>query len=356
MKESIGYTVSLNIMIVFITIIVAFLCAALIYFKSNKVSNVITSAIEKYEGYEDAQNEINMQLSSLGYGSHSIEAKCRRETEILDEGAASGKCNLLGDEFVNAQGQKGYCVYSCFEEDNFDADGKYQGEYYYYKIRTNMMVTVPILNDFLDIPIYSNTNRLYNFGKAGSLVEETLPEYICTRAASSRYGNVPQGNFVPGDEYNCNVNGTDIYPFYVIKNEGQNVLLLAAENIDNTGYENKHTIYENWNVVTRLPSMNDINYGPERYELGRHVRIITDSSPFTKNIGSCGGGGSAKNSPYWLVERSVYTTVNAVGDAWVVCMQDESRAALDGWTIQYRGTVNKAGVRPVIKVSEDDME
>jgi hypothetical protein len=51
MKESIGYTVTLNIMIVFITIIVAFLCAALIYFKSNKVSNIITSGIEKYEEY-----------------------------------------------------------------------------------------------------------------------------------------------------------------------------------------------------------------------------------------------------------------------------------------------------------------
>ena len=65
MKESIGYTVSLNIMIVFITIVVAFLCAALIYFKSNKASNIITSAIEKYEEYgTEAQNEINMQLTS----------------------------------------------------------------------------------------------------------------------------------------------------------------------------------------------------------------------------------------------------------------------------------------------------
>ena len=43
MKESVGYTVSLNIMIVFITIVVAFLCAALIYFKSNKAGNVITN-------------------------------------------------------------------------------------------------------------------------------------------------------------------------------------------------------------------------------------------------------------------------------------------------------------------------
>jgi len=153
MKESIGYTVSLNIMIVFITIVVAFLCAALIYFKSNKASNIITSAIEKYEGYgTDAQNEINMQLSSLGYGSHSINC----ESQITDDNAF--KCDIV------ESGQGGYCVYACYEEDSFEA-GIYKGEYYYYKIRTNMMITVPIISDFLDIPIYSNTNRLYNFDK-----------------------------------------------------------------------------------------------------------------------------------------------------------------------------------------------
>ena len=96
MKESIGYTVSLNIMIVFITIVVAFLCAALIYFKSNKASNIITSAIEKYEEYgTEAQNEINMQLTSLGYGSRSIQSKCEKESVISDE---SGYCSLLEDD------------------------------------------------------------------------------------------------------------------------------------------------------------------------------------------------------------------------------------------------------------------
>lgn len=154
MKESIGYTVSLNIMIVFITIIVAFLCAALIYFKSNKVSNVITSAIEKYEGYNSsAIAEINRNLSSLGYGSRSISC----DTSVTDKGAYN--CELVND------GTRGYCVYACYEEDNKDASGKYKGEYYYYKIRTNMMITIPIINDMLDIPIYSNTNRLYNFSK-----------------------------------------------------------------------------------------------------------------------------------------------------------------------------------------------
>ena len=113
MKESIGYTVSLNIMIVFITIVVAFLCAALIYFKSNKASNIITSAIEKYEEYDTAaQNEINMQLTSLGYGSHSINC----EQTVTDDNAF--RCDIV------ESGDKGYCVYACFEQDSFDDDNK----------------------------------------------------------------------------------------------------------------------------------------------------------------------------------------------------------------------------------------
>ena len=149
MKESIGYTVTLNIMIVFITIIVAFLCAALIYFKSNKVSNVITNAIEKYEGYStSAINEINMNLSSIGYGSRAISCS----STVNDKGAKNEICNIVSN--ANAQGINGYCVYECFEEN---------GEYYFYKIRTNMMIGIPIIHDILDIPIYSNTNRLYDF-------------------------------------------------------------------------------------------------------------------------------------------------------------------------------------------------
>ena len=160
MKESVGYTVTLNIMIVFITIVITFLCAALIYFKSNKASNIITGAIEKYEEYDASKEEIKRQLFSLGYGSHSIQSKCELESVVSDE---SGTCSLLGDS--DARGINGYCVYICYEEDNFNNEGIYIGEYYHYRIRTNMMVTIPILNNLIDIPIYSNTNRLYNFDK-----------------------------------------------------------------------------------------------------------------------------------------------------------------------------------------------
>ena len=141
MKESIGYTVTINIMVTFIIILFAFLSAALIYFKSNKVSNIITSAIERYAGYSyesPVVDEISAKLSSIGYNKKSI------------------TCKNINNCQLQAYGENGYCVYSCDEE----VDGE---KYYYYRVRTNMMLNIPIINEVLDIPIFSNTNRMYDF-------------------------------------------------------------------------------------------------------------------------------------------------------------------------------------------------
>ncbi len=160
MKESMGYTVTLNIMIVFITIVVAFLCAALIYFKSNKVSNIITSSIEKYEGYSmSAINEISLNLNSIGYGSKAISC----DATATDKGAHNNTCTLVSN--TNGKGSNGYCVYLCFECQDGSSCNVNTAEYHYYKVRTNMMLTIPIIHEILDVPIFSNTNRLYNFKK-----------------------------------------------------------------------------------------------------------------------------------------------------------------------------------------------
>lgn len=147
MKESIGYTVTLNIIIIFIIIVFTFLSSILIYYKSNKVNNVIINSIEKYEGYNNlSKKEIVSKMSSLGYNKNSINCK----KSVNDKNDSDNKCILE----TSSDGSQGYCVYYC-EEDN--------GEYYYYKVRTNMMINIPIINDILNIPIYSNTNRLFDF-------------------------------------------------------------------------------------------------------------------------------------------------------------------------------------------------
>lgn len=149
MKESIGYTVTLNIVITFIIILFAFLSAALVYFKSNKVSNAMTSTIEKYEGYNTyAKKEIKIKLTSLGYNKTNV--NCTNYYNRIGRKERSNCSSSLTD------GKDGYCVFICREM----FDGEW---YYYYKTSTNMMINVPIINNLLNIPIFSNTNRLYDF-------------------------------------------------------------------------------------------------------------------------------------------------------------------------------------------------
>ena len=144
MKESIGYTVTINIVIIFILIVFAFLSAVLVYFKSNKVSNIITVTIEKYEGYNKfSKDEISQKLGSIGYTKKKLKS-----------------CPSVAGCTIKYNGSDGYCVYMCNEvvRENSSCE-----VYYYYRIKTRMLINIPIVNDLLEIPIYSNTNRMYNF-------------------------------------------------------------------------------------------------------------------------------------------------------------------------------------------------
>lgn len=154
MKESVGYYATLNIIITFIVIIFTFLSFALIYYKANKVTNVITNSIEKYEGYNNlSENEIAKKLNDIGYGKVDISNNCSNKPQIK---SGNTVCNLLTNVsgILYSDGKLGYCVYECIEDD-----------YYYYKVRTNMLLNIPIIHNLLDIPIYSNTNRMYDFEK-----------------------------------------------------------------------------------------------------------------------------------------------------------------------------------------------
>ena len=108
MKESMGYTVTLNIIIVFLIIVFTFLSAALIYFKSNKVSNVITETIEKYEGYNTyAKNEIGSKLTSWGYNKNRV--NCNNYYSKIGSKERPNCSSSLTD------GSEGYCVFVCRE-------------------------------------------------------------------------------------------------------------------------------------------------------------------------------------------------------------------------------------------------
>ena len=138
MNESVGYTVTINIIITFIVIVFVFLSNVLIYYKSNKVGNVIVDSIEKYSGFNNlSENEINIKLESLGYNKTNINCP-----DIIN-------CTNMSENTKD----KGYCVYYCQEKDN----------YYHYKVKTNMIINIPIINNILNMTVLSSTGNIYNF-------------------------------------------------------------------------------------------------------------------------------------------------------------------------------------------------
>ena len=153
MRESISYTVTLNFVITFIIIVFALLSATLIYFKNNKVGNIIVNSIEKYEGYNAlSEQEIYDNLLDIGYDMNPISCSPNVKTSWA---IGSEDCYLVSEADLESSGSRGYCIYLC-SEDN---------DYYYYRVKTNMLITVPVVSNVLPVPIFSNTNRLYDFEK-----------------------------------------------------------------------------------------------------------------------------------------------------------------------------------------------
>ena len=136
MNESVGYTVTINIIVTFIVIVFVFISNVIIYYKSNKVGNIITDSIERYSGFNSlAENDINQKLDNIGYNKKTI--TCRKRAGCTNLSSSTRK--------------KGYCVYYCNE-----------GDSYHYEIKTNMIVNIPIINDVLNLYTYSSTGNMHN--------------------------------------------------------------------------------------------------------------------------------------------------------------------------------------------------
>ena len=79
MKESIGYTSTLNIVIIFILISFAILMAIMSYSRAFKINNRIMNEIEKCEGYNTCTvKEIDRILTNYGYYTADSNFTCPR--------------------------------------------------------------------------------------------------------------------------------------------------------------------------------------------------------------------------------------------------------------------------------------
>lgn len=152
MRESVSYTATINIVVIFILIFFFFLSATLMYFKINRSGKIITDSIEKYEGYNIlSETAIYQRLLDIGYNMKKVKCKAN----IRGTNTADSVCKLMktgANSTSYSQGKRGYCIYYCNE-----------GDYYYYKVSTKGLIEIPLIKNIISIPVVTTTNRMYNF-------------------------------------------------------------------------------------------------------------------------------------------------------------------------------------------------
>lgn len=142
MRESIGTTWVMQLVLGFILLFVAFLTLTLGYSKSYKVKNETLSIIEKYEGLtEDAVKIINNYLEYNGYNAMG---KCIDDTWY-------GVENLSVYKLEKAEADKKY--YYCVKKRNTQND-KYKN---FYEVHTFFKFNLPIIGDFATFKIEGST-------------------------------------------------------------------------------------------------------------------------------------------------------------------------------------------------------
>ena len=138
MRDAVGGSLLLNIIVIFTSIIILLFAGILAYSKAYKIKNRIIEVIEKHENYnETVVNELSEDLRKSGYivaTKAQIDAKC---------GTTSGNLNEDGGYL--------YCVY---EKSGIGAGAKT------YEVVTYIHFDFPVIGDMLTFAVKGETKTL----------------------------------------------------------------------------------------------------------------------------------------------------------------------------------------------------
>lgn len=145
MRQTIGGTWLLQLMILFILLFVGFIILTLNYSKTIKTKNEVISMVEKYEGLnEQSISLVNNYLLSSGY---SVTGVCTSE----DKKGIYGAFDLNSSELEEARVGEKY--YYCLK--------KYKGANtsYYYQVTLFYKFNLPIIGDTSRFTIKGTTTN-----------------------------------------------------------------------------------------------------------------------------------------------------------------------------------------------------
>lgn len=172
MREAIGSSLLLNIVLVIVGIISAFLIGSIGYSKAFKVKNRIISIIEKYDGVcnfqdDDCYKEIENELNNMGYSSN-IRKSCPDLSNIK---TAAGTYGIISVEnlypAINDNSGHKFCVYKfkqCYVSLNSASNYvcKDSNVNYYFKVITFTHFDIPLISDFIEFEVSGETKSFYD--------------------------------------------------------------------------------------------------------------------------------------------------------------------------------------------------
>lgn len=134
MRDAVGGSLLLNLVVFFTSIVILFFVGIIAYSKAYKIKNRIIEVIEKHENYNDVvMLELDEDLKKAGYiisTKEKVNEKC-------------GVDNLNNSEYF-------YCVYE-YETLNGSKS---------YKVVTYTRFEFPLIGDILTIPVKGETKVL----------------------------------------------------------------------------------------------------------------------------------------------------------------------------------------------------
>ncbi len=157
MKEAIGSTWLMGMIITFIAIFSGFLAYSISYTKAFRVKNEIINIIEKNEGYTISNNVMEYMNGRMEENSLSEKDLSATEYKIYKFIKSIGydyAMNINCDTSKNARAINGYCI------------KKHCPDYpkttkTYYSVTTYVHLSLPIANIGIKIPISGQTKTMY---------------------------------------------------------------------------------------------------------------------------------------------------------------------------------------------------
>ena len=159
MKESTGAVSAIYVVIFFVIIMFGFIISILSYYKSYKINNSLTAAIEDYGGFNSkSKEEIEKRLTSYGYTRGDV--KCNDADGSLVGISDTGE--VVFPATNDNKGYRGYCVYIVDDTPNKGSNDAILYEYYSYKITTSMTLDFGLFDFNVPIKMSSHTSTMYS--------------------------------------------------------------------------------------------------------------------------------------------------------------------------------------------------